>query len=460
MKANIKNEILFDIGRVADSIGYKAYVIGGYVRDYLLGIDSNDIDIVVLGQGKKMAESFAKEMGSNKISIFENFGTAMVKVDNNEIEFVGARKESYNRGSRKPIVESGTLKEDQMRRDFTINAIGICLNHNEFGEIIDPFNGINDLKNKIIRTPTNPNVTFSDDPLRQLRAIRFATKLGFEIEEDTINAIKHNAYRINIVSKERIAVELNKILQSDTPSIGIKLLYKTGLLNLIIPELCKLDSNGTNNIIIYHKNIFYHTLQVLDSVSSKTDNLWLRWAALLHDIGKIETRKFDGNNWTFLNHEVKGAEIAENIFKRLKLPLGNELKYVKKMILLHMRPQILSNLTNITDSAVRRIVFDADGDIEDLLTLCESDITTHKEEKKERFLENYKKLKYRIRILAKKDFVREFQPCVTGNDIMRIFNLPPCPKVGEYKKILKEAVLDGIVPNSYNDLISFLKKNL
>ena len=457
--------ILQEIGQVADSLKYECYVVGGFVRDLLLKRDNDDIDVVVVGKGTVMAKAYVDYLRNKgikaKYSLFENFGTAQVKTYDMEIEFVGARKESYERGSRKPIVEEGTLKDDQLRRDFTINAMAICLNKRHFGKLVDPFNGVDDLEKRIIRTPVKPDITFSDDPLRQLRAVRFASKLNFDIDRDTFEGIQRNADRLSIISEERINVELMKILASDSPSKGIHLLLDSGLLMKFLPEVAKLDTDGrTEKITHGHKNIFGHTLEVLSNVALKTTDPWVRLAALLHDIGKIPTRKYvPGTGYTFMGHETVGANMVDVIFRRLKLPLDEHLTLVHNLVKLHMRPQSIAS-EGVTDSGVRRLVFDADGHIDDLLILAEADITTGKAWKKEKFIAQYEELKKRIEELKQADFVRTFQPCVSGTDIMERYGLPPCKKVGELKQIIKDAVLDGTVENTPEKLYEILDKEI
>ena len=462
--------LLKEIGCVADDLNYDCYVVGGFVRDLLLDRDNDDIDVVVVGKGVEMAKTYVRYLRScgrkAKYSLFENFGTAQVKVEDPEygeleVEFVGARKESYERGSRKPIVEEGTLKDDQLRRDFTINAMAICLNRKHFGKLVDPFNGVDDLKRGIIRTPVNPDITFSDDPLRQLRAVRFAAKLNFDIDKDTFEGIQRNADRLSIISEERINVELMKILASDSPSKGIHLLLDSGLLMKFLPEVAKLNTDGrTEKIIHGHKNIFGHTLEVLSNVAAKTTNPWVRLAALLHDIGKIPTRKYvPGTGYTFQGHETVGANMVDVIFRRLKLPLDEHLTLVHNLVKLHMRPQSIA-AEGVTDSGVRRLVFDADGHIDELLILAEADITTGKAWKKQKFIEQYEELKKRIEELKQADFVRTFQPCVSGNDIMERYGLSPSKKVGELKQIIKDAVLDGTVENTPQKLYEILDKEM
>lgn len=457
--------ILQEIGYVADSLGYECYVVGGFVRDLLLNRDNDDIDVVVVGKGVEMAKAYVNYLRDNgqkaKYSLFENFGTAQVRAHDMEIEFVGARKESYDRGSRKPIVEEGTLKDDQLRRDFTINAMAICLNKRHFGKLVDPFHGVDDLENRIIRTPVKPDITFSDDPLRQLRAVRFASKLNFDIDRDTFEGIKRNCDRLSIISEERINVELMKILASDSPSKGIHLLLDSGLLEKFLPEVAKLNTDGrTEKITHGHKNIFDHTLEVLSNVAINTKDPWVRLAALLHDIGKIPTRRYvPGSGYTFMGHETVGANMVDVIFRRLKLPLDEHLTLVHNLVKLHMRPQSIA-AEGVTDSGVRRLVFDADGHIDELLILAEADITTSKAWKKEKFIAQYEELKRRIEDLKQADFVRTFQPCVSGNDIMERYGLPPCKKVGELKQIIKDAVLDGTVENTPEKLYEILDKEM
>lgn len=449
MKEHLQDKIFKIISECADKLGYECYVIGGYVRDIFLKRKSKDIDIVVVGSGIELANMVNDVLGKNShLTVFKNFGTAQVKCGDIEVEFVGARKESYQRESRKPIVEDGTIVDDQNRRDFTINALAICLNNERFGELVDPFEGINDLKNFVIRTPLNPDITFSDDPLRMLRGIRFASQLGFYLESNTFDSIARNKKRIEIISKERIADELNKIMLSRKPSVGFILLDKTGILELIFPELIALKGAETKDGV-GHKDNFYHTLAVLDGLCEHTDNLWLRWAALLHDIGKPRTKRFDSRlGWTFHNHNFIGEKMVPEIFKRLKLPTNEKMKYVQKLVSLHMRPITLSDY-EVTDSAVRRLLFDAGDDIDDLMKLCEADITSKNPEKVKRFKSNFQLVRKKLQEIEEKDKVRNFQPPISGKEIMDTFDLPACATVGEIKMRIKDAILDGIIPNEY-----------
>ena len=458
MTIDLKGEIFQLMSGVADDLGIECYLIGGYVRDLLLQRPSKDIDVVVVGSGIDMAKAVAQKLGKNThVSIFKTYGTAQVKNRQYELEFVGARRESYQQESRNPIVEDGTLEEDQNRRDFTINALAICLNKARFGELIDPFGGISDLEQKILRTPLNPDITFSDDPLRMLRAIRFATQLEFRIADDTLEAITRNSQRITIITKERVLDELNKIMAAPKPSIGFRLLDKCELLPLVFPEMAALkgvEKRGSRA----HKDNFDHTLKVLDNLASKSDDLWLRWSALLHDIGKPATKLWDDQQgWTFRNHNFVGSKMVPSIFKRLKLPLGDPMKFVQKMVLLHMRPIVLSE-SEVTDSAVRRLLFEAGDDIDALMTLCESDITSNNMEKVKRFSQNFQLVRVKLKEIEEKDRVRNFQPPVNGEEIMRLFGLEPCGVIGELKVQIKDAILDGVIPNEHDAAYNLLLK--
>ena len=459
--AEILNQDIFhQISEAADRLGLECYVVGGYVRDIFLERPSNDIDVVVVGSGIKVAEELKRIVGKKAhLSVFKNFGTAHVKFwqkgTEYEVEFVGARKESYSHDSRKPIVENGTLEDDQNRRDFTINAMAICLNKDRFGELVDPFNGLADLEDGIIATPLEPGITFSDDPLRMMRCIRFATQLNFQIEEETFVALERMADRIKIVSGERIKDELNKIILSKTPSRGFVDLQRCGLLNIILPELAALDIVEQKNGRA-HKNNFYHTLEVLDNVAQHSDNLWLRWAALLHDVGKTKSKRWDpAIGWTFHNHNMIGAKMVPQIFRRLMLPLDMKMKYVQKLVDLHMRPIVIADEI-VTDSAVRRLMNDAGEDIEDLMTLCEADITSKNEVRKKMFLENFRMVREKLTDLKEKDYKRLLQPVIDGNEIMEMFHLQPCREVGELKQYLKDAVLDNKVENEREPLMALL----
>ncbi|MBL7920999.1 MAG: HD domain-containing protein [Bacteroidia bacterium] len=454
----LNQDIFKQIQACADELNVDAYAIGGYIRDIFLKRASKDIDVVTIGKGIDLATSLHKKLGEEAhLSTFKNFGTAQVKYKDLEIEFVGARKESYNRDSRKPIVEDGTLEDDQNRRDFTINALAIGLSKNNFGKLLDPFDGLKDLENKIIRTPLEPEITYSDDPLRMMRAIRFSSQLGFEIEEKSRMAIIWQKERIKIVSKERITDELNKIILSPVPSVGFKLLFDTGLLHIIFPEMVKLHGVETINGLS-HKDNFYHTLEVLDNTAKKSDNLWLRWAAILHDIAKPATKRFEeGHGFTFHGHEDKGARMVPKIFTNLKLPLNEKMKYVQKLVELHLRPIVLAK-TEVTDSAVRRLLFEAGNDIEDLMTLCESDITTKNPNKVKRYMFNFEIVRKKLIELEEKDKIRNWQPPISGDEIMKLYNLTPGKDIGILKNALKDAILDGEVENNYNSAKEFLDK--
>lgn len=453
----LDREPLFgELAQTADRLQLECYVVGGYVRDLFLERPTNDIDIVVVGSGIAMAEALTKRLGrAAHLSVFKNFGTAQVKYHHQEIEFVGARRESYSHDSRKPIVEDGTLEDDQMRRDFTINALAVCLNAARYGELVDPFDGLWDLEDGLLRTPTDPDITFSDDPLRMMRCVRFATQLNFRIDDETFAALERNAERLSIISGERIIEELNKIMRAPLPSIGFVELQRCGLLPIILPELSALDNVETRNGKS-HKNNFYHTLEVLDNVARRTDNVWLRWAALLHDIGKAKTKRWEpAVGWTFHNHNFVGEKMTPALFRRLKLPLDERMKYVKKMVGLHMRPIVIAD-DIVTDSAVRRLLFDAGDDIDDLMLLCEADVTSKNAQRKRNFLNNFKLVREKLVAIEEKDRIRNFQPPVTGDEIMRRFSLPPCREVGLLKAALKDAILDGKVPNSYEEALAFV----
>ena len=444
------------IQRIVDDKGLQAFVIGGFVRDYYLRRPSNDIDVVVIGSGIEVAEALGRELRT-KVSIFKTFGTAMLRCDGWEIEFVGARKESYSRDSCKPVVEAGTIEDDQRRRDFTINALAWSLNDATFGELVDPFDGMGDMERLIIRTPCDPDVTFDDDPLRMLRAVRFASQLGFDIYPDTFDAIQRNAHRIEIVSKERIITEINKIVLSPRPSIGFELLEMTGLLKLVFPELDALkgvERRGSHA----HKDNFRHTLQVLDNVAQRSDDLWLRWAALLHDIAKPATKAYDPKiGWTFHGHEVLGSKMVPSIFRTMKLPLNDRMKFVQKMVFLHLRPIVLSE-DLVTDSAVRRLLFEAGDDVESLMTLCEADITSGIESKVKRYMQNFELVRRKMADIEEKDRVRNFQPPISGELIMSTYGIPPCREIGDIKAIIKDAILDGQIPNEYDAAYALMER--
>lgn len=452
----LDHRIFHQISDLADAMDIECYVIGGYVRDLFLERPSKDIDVVVVGSGIRLAQALAATLGRGAhLSVFSNFGTAQVKYHGHEVEFVGARKESYSHDSRKPVVEDGTLEDDQNRRDFTINALAVCLNKARFGELVDPFEGLLDMEDRLIRTPLDPDVTFSDDPLRMMRCIRFATQLNFFIDEETFEALERNRERIRIISRERVAEELNKIMMTPTPSKGFVELERCGLLPLIFPELAAMQGvekvNGRA-----HKDNFYHTLEVLDNVCAQSDNLWLRWAALLHDIGKPRTKRFDpAAGWTFHNHNFIGAKMVPEIFRKMKLPMNEKMKYVQKLVGLHMRPIAIAD-DEVTDSAVRRLLFEAGDDIEDLMTLCEADITSKNAQRKQRFLDNFKLVRRKLVDLEERDRIRNFQPPVSGEEIMAVFGLTPCREVGALKSAIKDAILDGVVPNEHDAAYAFM----
>lgn len=455
LKEYIKGELFQTISEVAKNNQMSCFVIGGYVRDIILKRDSKDIDIVVLGDGLFLAEKVAEALNVKKVAYFKNFGTAALKFNDIDVEFVGARKESYSRDSRNPIVEKGTLSEDQDRRDFNINALAISLNKSSFGEVIDPFDGLKDIEKKIIQTPLDPDITFSDDPLRMMRAIRFASQLGFKIEKEAFKAISRNAERLEIISIERIMDELNKIISSDVPSRGFKLLFDSKLLHQFFPEM--VDLYGVETIDgKSHKDNFYHTLEVLDNISLNTNNLWLRWAAIMHDIAKPRTKRFnEKSGFTFHGHEDVGARMTAGIFKKFKLPLDSKMKYVQKLVRLHLRPIALVK-GNVTDSAIRRLLFEAGDDIEDLMTLCNADITSKNEFKVQKYKNNFEKVSQKLKLVEDKDSVRNFQPPITGAEIIKTFGIEPSKVVGEIKNEIKEAILEGQIRNNYNEAYTFM----
>lgn len=452
----LDKDIFHEIGNAADSLGMECYVVGGYVRDIFLERPSNDIDVVVVGSGIQVADALKQRLGRKAhISVFRNFGTAQVKYKDIEVEFVGARRESYSHDSRKPVVEDGSLEDDQNRRDFTVNALAICLNEERFGELVDPFDGLADLEDGILRTPLDPDITFSDDPLRMLRCVRFSAQLKFLIDEETFDALERNASRMSIVSGERISDELNKIMMTDAPSRGLMELHRSTLMSQLLPELVALDVVETRNGKA-HKNNFYHTLEVVDNVSRQGAGLWLRWAALLHDVGKPRSKRWDPvAGWTFHNHNFVGAKMVPQIFRRLKLPMDAKMKYVQKLVDLHMRPIVIAD-EEVTDSAVRRLLNDAGDDIDDLMTLCEADITSRNSMRKQRFLDNFRIVREKLADLKERDYKRLLQPCIDGNEIMEMFHLQPCPQVGILKQTLKDAVLDNKVPNEREPLMKLL----
>ena len=453
----LSNPIFRHIARIAKEQGVDAYVVGGYVRDHYLRRPSTDVDVVVVGSGIALAEALGRELRT-KVSVYKTFGTAMLRTrDGVEVEFVGARRESYTHDSRKPLVEAGTLEDDQRRRDFTINALAWSLSEERFGELVDPFYGMEDMEDCLIRTPCDPDITFSDDPLRMMRAVRFAAQLGFTIDDETFEAIRRNAERIHIVSRERIITELNKIVLSPVPSIGFSLLDKSGLLPLIFPELAALkgvERRGKHA----HKDNFRHTLQVLDNVARRSDDLWLRWAAVLHDIGKPQCKGYDAKiGWTFHGHEVVGSKMVPAIFRRMKLPMNEHMKFVQKLVFLHLRPIILSE-DLVTDSAVRRLLFEAGDDVEKLMLLCEADITSGIDEKVQRYLKNFELVRHKMKDLEERDRIRNFQPPITGEIIMQTYGIPPCQLIGEIKEHIKNAILDGEIPNEYEAAYALMER--
>jgi putative nucleotidyltransferase with HDIG domain len=458
LKTKLTHPVFKIISDAADEMGIKTYVIGGWVRDLLLNRPCKDIDIVAIGSGIDLAQRVAIKLGNRyHVNVYKNFGTAQIVYEDYDIEFVGARKESYRSESRNPVVENGTLEDDQNRRDFTINALAISLNNATYGELLDPFNGVSDMNSLIIRTPLNPDITYSDDPLRMMRAIRFATQLNYTIEQKSLQSIIKNKERIKIISKERITDELNKIILSEKPSVGFKILFDTGLLRIIFPEMVALEGVETRDGKS-HKDNFYHTLEVLDNISKTTTDLWLRWAAILHDIAKPPTKRFEPNHgWTFHGHEDKGARMIPKIFANLKLPLNEKMKYIQKLVLLHLRPIVLAK-SEITDSAVRRLLFEAGNDIDDLMKLCEADITSKNEYKVQKYLKNFELVRQKLKEIEEKDKIRNWQPPITGKDIMKAFNITAGKEVGIIKNAIREAILDGIIKNDYLEAFQLMIK--
>ena len=457
LASKLEHSIFKTVSEVAAEQGQSAFVVGGFVRDLILERPSKDIDFVVLGSGLDLAKAVAERLDVENVAYYKNFGTAAFRFDDLEIEFVGARKESYSRNSRKPIVENGTLADDQNRRDFSINALAISLSRSTFGEVLDPFDGIEDLRKKIIQTPLDPDITFSDDPLRMMRAIRFSTQLEFKISPEALAAIERNKDRLEIISMERITDELNKIILANEPSRGFKLLYNTGLLEKFFPDMVKLQGVEKKNGHA-HKDNFYHTLEVLDNISENTDDLWLRWAAIMHDIGKPRTKRYkEGIGWTFHGHEEVGARMTAGIFKRMKLPLDAKMKYVQKLVRLHLRPIALVS-GHVTDSAVRRLLFEAGDDLEDLMTLCNADITSKNERKVQKYKRNFELVLKKLKEVEEKDHIRNFQPPISGKEIMDIFKLEPCKEVGVLKNEIKEAILEGEIRNDYNQAYEYMLK--